>query len=312
MQRRRMRAVFALLLSAVLTIAVPFSASAQTYLTGKRDIKTIGHRGYSAEAPENTLASFRLAGESGIDCAECDISPTKDGKWVIMHDATVDRTTDGTGKVSDFTFEEIRRLKIDKGSNIERYPNEKVPELTEYLDICRQYKMTAVIEIKSQTKVADLEALAGLLYARKECDSFIFISFSRELIKTMKAYMPANLCFLLTKSFGTDTIRFCTENGIDGIDFRYTDVSDATIKKLTDAGLIPVAWTVNDTTKIQHLYEMGVSYITTDCISIEHCNCPCHARTATGRYRALLMRLVWAFTDKHEACKCGDKHYTKK
>lgn len=310
-RKRTTKSILSLLLCiAIITFPV-MPAFADTYLTGKRDLKSIGHRGYSAEAPENTLASFRLAGESGFDCAECDISPTKDGKWVIMHDSTVDRTTDGTGKVSDFTFEEIRKLKIDKGSNIDRYPDERVPELTEYLDICLQYEMTPVIEIKSQTKVDDLEALAELLYTRAEWRNFIFISFSRDLIKTMKMYMPANLCFLLATGFGTDAITFCTENDIDGIDFRYTDVTDTMIEKVVAAGVMPVPWTVNDTDKIEHLYEMGVRYITTDKIVIDQCTCICHDKTPLGRIRDLYMRLVWYFTGKNETCKCGEKHFNR-
>jgi len=229
-----------------------------------------------------------------------------------MHDATVDRTTDGTGKVSDLTFSEIRRLTIDKGNNIDRYPDERVPELTEYLDICLQYEMTPVIEIKRQTKLGDLEALAGLLYTRAEWRTFIFICFSQDLVKAIKMYMPANLCFILTNTgIGAELIDFCKKNNIDGIDFRYTAVTDEMIKQLTDEGLIAVAWTINDTDKIEHLYETGVRYITTDKIIIEQCSCICHSTNPVGRIQALYMRLYWYFTGKNKTCMCGATHYNK-
>ena len=70
----------------------------------------IGHRGGGLEAPENTLAAFKLAKENGATGVEFDLDFTKDGIPVIIHDSTVDRTTDGTGKVCDFTYDEIRRL----------------------------------------------------------------------------------------------------------------------------------------------------------------------------------------------------------
>ena len=84
------------------------------------------HRGLSALAPENTLPAYRLAGEYGFWGAECDISQTSDGVWVLMHDKTVDRMTDGEGLVSDFTYEELSALTVDAGNNIEQFPGTKV------------------------------------------------------------------------------------------------------------------------------------------------------------------------------------------
>ena len=88
-------------------------------------MRMTAHRGYSSVAPENTLPAFRMAGEYGFWGAECDISTTADGVWIIMHDETVDRMTDGTGRVADLTYEEICALTVDAGSNIEQYPNTK-------------------------------------------------------------------------------------------------------------------------------------------------------------------------------------------
>ena len=75
----------------------------------------IGHRGTTLEGPENTLVAFRHAAESGADGVEFDVDFTKDGHAIIMHDATVDRTTDGTGHVCDYTLEEIRKLNAAGG-----------------------------------------------------------------------------------------------------------------------------------------------------------------------------------------------------
>lgn len=71
---------------------------------------TIAHRGGSSEAPENTLAAFRTAKDNGAAGVEFDVDFTKDGRAVVIHDSTVDRTTDGSGPVNEFTFEEIRKL----------------------------------------------------------------------------------------------------------------------------------------------------------------------------------------------------------
>ena len=73
-------------------------------------MKVFGHRGYSGMYPENTMLSFQKAAETGCYGIELDVQLTKDGRLVVIHDETIDRTTDGTGAVVDYTFEELRRF----------------------------------------------------------------------------------------------------------------------------------------------------------------------------------------------------------
>lgn len=94
----------------------------------------MAHRGASGYAPENTLAAFRLALEQGADLLETDLRFTKDEVLVCIHDATVDRTTDGHGAVSDLTLAEIKKLRI-RSEFDDLYPNERVPTLDELLDM---------------------------------------------------------------------------------------------------------------------------------------------------------------------------------
>ena len=94
----------------------------------------MAHRGASGYAPENMLAAFRLALQQGADLLETDLRFTKDEVLVCIHDATVDRTTDGHGAVSDMTLAEIKRLRVRSQFN-DQYPNERVPTLAELLDV---------------------------------------------------------------------------------------------------------------------------------------------------------------------------------
>jgi glycerophosphoryl diester phosphodiesterase len=99
-------------------------------------IAVIGHRGGKALAPENTLTAFRNAIRLGADYVEIDVRATRDGPLILMHDQTVDRTTDGSGAVRDLDFAAIRRL--DAGSKFaSHYAGEKVPTLDEALELCR-------------------------------------------------------------------------------------------------------------------------------------------------------------------------------
>jgi glycerophosphoryl diester phosphodiesterase len=94
----------------------------------------MAHRGASGYAPENTIAAFRLALRQGADLLETDLRFTRDGVLVCIHDATVDRTTDGHSAVSDMTLAEIKELRI-RSEFDDRYPDERVPTLEELLAV---------------------------------------------------------------------------------------------------------------------------------------------------------------------------------
>jgi len=100
-------------------------AGAVAYAQPANGVWVVGHRGFNAVAPENTIASFEAAAAVGTDYMETDIRQTKDGELILMHDSKVDRTTNGTGLVRDLTLAEIRKLDAGKG--------QKVPTLREAL-----------------------------------------------------------------------------------------------------------------------------------------------------------------------------------
>lgn len=106
----------------------------------------IGHRGVPCDAPENTLPGFLRASELGLTHVECDLRLTGDGHVVLMHDSSVDRTTDGEGRVSDLTLDQVKRL--DCGSWFdERFRGERVPTLNEFFDVLDD-DVHAVLEVK--------------------------------------------------------------------------------------------------------------------------------------------------------------------
>ncbi|MBQ6065630.1 MAG: hypothetical protein IJK89_02305 [Clostridia bacterium] len=256
--------------------AVPAFAADETlsvyssYKIPTGSARMTAHRGYSAVAPENTLPSFRKAGEYGFWGAECDTSPTADGVWVIMHDDTVDRMTDGTGKVNELTYAEIQALTVDAGNNVEQYPDTKVPTLVEYLDVCREFNMHPVIEIKGSAKVEDMDSLAALLSAREEKDRFVIITFESALAAKIKELMPETPVYLLIGGAPAEEflsgIQFCLDNGLDGIDFACVwgkDMINATV----DAGLKTMVWTIDDVKTAEQYYKWGVRDFTTNALT---------------------------------------------
>lgn len=113
----------------------------------------VAHRGASAEAPENTPAAFRLAIEQQADAIELDCRLTRDGAVVVLHDARLERTTDGRGEVRDWTLAQIRRLNAAAHWK-RRFPNERVPVLGEVLDLTRG-RAQLFIELKPQAPFSE-------------------------------------------------------------------------------------------------------------------------------------------------------------
>ncbi len=107
----------------------------------EKNIYVAAHRGWRTEYPENTLLAFKKALELEVDQIETDVRVTKDGELVCIHDATVDRTTNGKGKVSSFTLAELRELDAGRG--------EKIPTFKEFMELCRDHPtITLDIELK--------------------------------------------------------------------------------------------------------------------------------------------------------------------
>ena len=107
----------------------------------EKNVFVAAHRGWSARYPENTMEAFRAALELGVDQIETDVRITKDGQLVLIHDATVDRTTNGTGKVCEMTFEELRALDAGNG--------QQVPLFTDLLELVKGHPtITLDVELK--------------------------------------------------------------------------------------------------------------------------------------------------------------------
>lgn len=263
MKKTVFKKVFCLLLCVTLAFSLCANAFALCGIESKKEIKAVAHRGYSAQAPENTLAAFGLAGEKGYYGCEFDIHPTKDKVWVVNHDNTVDKMTNGSGKISDMTFEEISKLKIDAGNNLEAYPDEKIPTLEEALDICEKYSLRPVIEVKSG-QPEDMEGLSKILKARAFSNGYTLISFTWELLAPLRELLPEAEMWMLANEVMPSHVKFCKEHKIDGISFNYTKNVSLSVLFLRLTGLKLVAWTVDNVTSARKLCALGVGAITTN------------------------------------------------
>ena len=222
------------------------------------------HRGLCMDYPENTLLSFEAAAQSSdYDAIETDVQMTSDGVLVCMHDSAVDRTTDGTGEISSYTWAELQELRIDGGIGWnDRYAGQlTVPTLQDYLDICKEYGKTPYIELKnSNTTIAD-KVLQKLSDGNWE-GRCVIISFSYDILayvgeKTTAyplEYMPYNL--------DNPEVEYNRALSLPGgiLRLSHTLLTEEVAETCAQRGIQLEAWTFNpeDNEALQRVLDMGV------------------------------------------------------
>lgn len=235
------------------------------------EITLTAHRGLSAIEPENTLPAFKAACEAKYNYVEFDIEPTSDGKWIVMHDDDLRRTTNGHGKITERTLAEVSALKIDNGANIENYTDLRVPTFEETMALLDRYypNTKPMIEIKSIGK-NNLDSLIEFFkdYAARG-RSTIVISFDKDIIDTLYKECPEQTYWLLTSELSDEAVDFCKNHGNMRAAFNGNNAknTDSVINAAIDAGIPLAAWTVDSPNTLKNLYDLGVRYFTTNCIT---------------------------------------------
>lgn len=234
------------------------------------EIQMIAHRGFSAMAPENTAPAFEEAGKAGYWGAECDVYRTKDGVWVTTHDPVTYRVMDTTAFIEHKTYDELLAYNVDYGHNIENYPDLKLTTLDEYLQICREYDMKPIIELKGKNNTEHYdEILASVQKYDMEEDTY-FISFHIENLQKMAELTDTCPLWYLVKVIDDEAIEEAKALGPNaGIDFdgNREENTQEMVQKCADAGLQLGAWTIDDPEVMQQLISWGVHTITTNCLT---------------------------------------------
>jgi len=227
----------------------------------------IAHRGASSFAPENTMAAFRKAYELNADGIEFDVKLSKDGEMVIIHDQTLDRTTNGHGRVIETKLQDLRSL--DAGSSFsESFAGEKIPLLCEVLEEFSDFS-TINIEITNYASIGDglANKICKLVKDMRMERNVIFSSFhpyNLLVVKNKLPMVPAALLALPGKSGRIARSNLLRWLSPDFIHPYYQDVSAEYIDKQHKKSRKVNAWTVDEESDIKKVFEEGVDGIITD------------------------------------------------
>lgn len=249
----------------------PFSQSfAEQPTVGERkQVSNVAHRGATAYTPENTIAAFDLAVDMKADYIEIDVQRSKDGELVLIHDTTVDRTTDGTGKVGDLTLQQLRSL--DAGSwKGEQFAGEPIPTFEEILDHYHG-KIGILIELKAPELYPGIEEqVAAALIERNlhkpQNEKIIIQSFNFESIKKMDQLLPKVPIGVLTSNRADTTLEALQEFSTyaDWFNPSYGIVTEELVNQVHSLGMQIGSWTVRSQEAADFLFEMGVDAIISD------------------------------------------------
>lgn len=242
-------------------------------LWGQVDMTTVAHRGGRKLAPENTLAALRAGMATGVDFLEIDVHQTLDSVVVLSHDETLDRCTDGTGRIDQQTFAEIR--KCDAGAWFApQYAGEQVPTLEEALDLVGG-RCGLWIELKAGGDYPGIEQrIVDLIHAKDAISWVEVISFDGEALRKIHALdsnirlqklMVSNLTWL--PIFMDTGIHFGSPKRFDFVDgycYFHRCAGRGIVRKVHRWGKKINVWTVNDAKRVATFKRRGVDGVETD------------------------------------------------
>ncbi len=234
-----------------------------------RACQWIAHRGAGTLAPENTLAAFRLGYQHGCRAFECDVKLSADGVAFLLHDTTLERTTDGKGVAGDRTWAELTTLDAG-GWHSATYAGEPIPTLETIAQFCIATGSLLNIEIKP---TPGLEALTGVRVAAEAARLWqgqaslpLLSSFSVEAVAAARDAAPGLPRALLLDALTPGWFEQAQALGCVAVVADFVLVDAAWVARLHAAGLLAMAYTVNDAAVAERLFSWGVDALFTDAV----------------------------------------------
>ena len=227
--------------------------------------KIWAHRGASGYAPENTLEAFRLAVQMGAHGVELDVHLSRDGELIVMHDETVDRTSNAHGRIADMTLSELKALDVSMGKR--GYEGAKVPTLSEVYALLKPSGISINVELKCD--IIRYEGICEKLCAlEKEMGMqgrILYSSFNHYVLKDLRALAPDAKVGLLYECGIFEPWKYAKDFGADALHPYYRSLcAKGVIEGCREHGIALHPWTVNEEQDLRFLIEKGVDAVITN------------------------------------------------
>lgn len=219
-------------------------------------MKVYSHRGESSYAPENTMSAFYLADLVNSDGLETDIRKTKDDVLVLIHDKTIDRTSNSSGKVSDYTYKEL--LNMDFGNN--SYKGEKIVKLDDFLKYFSHKNKQIFLEVKEKGYEGEILKLVN----KYNSDNITIISFKYEVLEKFRKLSKSIKLGWLIYDVTSKIIEECKKIKLNDVLVTSAGLSEKEVKLLHENGFTVGVWGVLNKKDIKRLYRMNVDKLIYD------------------------------------------------
>ena len=235
-----------------------YRLSAFTEIADRDRLRLCAQRGLSAVCPENTLEAIRAAGEAGYPIVQMDVAVTKDAQLVLLADDTLERMAGRRERVSSLTFDEVRKIPLRNGANVDKAEDPHIPLLTDALAVCREYGMRPALSVRS-VKCARLLKEA----AQTQDGDCICISAQKSVLAALRNASVRR--YYRTDAVTEEAIRYAAKERCGIVfDARDGEPADAVLRQ---AMRLPLwAWNVDRRTTLHRLVELGVYDVGTSCI----------------------------------------------
>lgn len=238
-------------------------------MKGTSTTKILGHRGWSARYPENTCLAFERALQLGIQGIEFDVQLTKDGVPVIIHDPTVDRTTDGTGRVSALTVEDLRRFNAAaKQLNANEIGFQTIPTLDEVLRVVQTSNPNAFCNIEIKVYEGDgrpvVDTILRHVSRHPLAENILFSSFHYGSLAYLREQSSNARIGLLFDEKPADPWSLATQIGACAVNLNYHYATPSAIAAIHNHGLQVCVWTVDEPNDIESFIQQGTDIVITN------------------------------------------------
>lgn len=227
----------------------------------------IGHRGASAYAPENTLASFTKAMQLGIKWVEFDVMLSADGVPVVFHDDELDRTTNAKGPLHQYTYPELASLDAGAWFN-SLFSSERIPTLQAVLEFLKNANMSANVELKAlpgqEERLVQRMLTIMQPYLAASHNTYLFSSFSMQALVVLRRYLPNSLIGILLHEWDERWIEHCEQLRCVSVHVNHDILTKEFAHEIKSLGKYLLSYTINDPRQAKTLFSWGVDAVFSD------------------------------------------------
>ncbi len=245
-----------------------------TVKINKGSTKMIAHRGLSGLETENSIQAFIAAGNRSYYGVETDIHVTKDGRFVVIHDDNTGRVAHDDVRVEESTYELVRRIRLkalcpasgtaeEEGWRAGDRQDLVIPNLGEYVRICKKYEKRCILELKNEFRTEDIGRLAEEIRGMGYLEEVTFISFCLNNMIRLRSLLPEQELYYLAGTYDGEIHAALKKYGLH-LDIYYPALTKEIVEALHRDGILVNCWTCDDKREGEKLAEWGVDYITSN------------------------------------------------